>query len=44
MGTIPDGWYKLTADVKNPTPDGRKKDIASQKLWHIGTVVYVDNG
>jgi hypothetical protein len=38
----PTGWYKLTADVTNPAPDGRRKDVASRKVWQKGLVVYVE--
>lgn len=36
-----EGWYKLTADVNNPSSDRRRKDSASKPLWTAGTLVYV---
>lgn len=38
------GYYKLTADVKNPRPDRRsKKRKDAAEVWKAGTVVYIRN-
>lgn len=38
------GWYKLTADVKNPTPDRRSDSVVNLPVWKEGVTVYVDVG
>ena len=40
--TIPEkGFYRLTADVRNPKPDRRCKRTDSKPVWPAGTRVYV---
>ena len=41
--TIPaKGFYRLTADVRNPKPDRRSKRTDSHPVWPKGTRVYVN--
>ncbi len=38
----PSGWYRLTAEVLNPAPDGRRaNELSSRPSWPAGTVFYL---
>lgn len=42
MKQVTTGYYRLTADVKNPKPDRRSKRRKDcQEVWPAGTIVFV---
>jgi hypothetical protein len=42
-GTLPDGFYYLTADIKNPRSDRRSNQTNSLQVWPTGTRVFLRN-
>jgi hypothetical protein len=37
---LPNKFYQLTKDVKNPEPDRRKKSLDALPVWPAGTIVF----